>query len=315
MARDPRPPHAPDSTSTTPAEWPSQYVGADCASQHAQRCHIRLQFSYLTSIVLAAIVSLAAVAFPNATSSTSSVVSASILVIGLVLTSVSRALRYDNLWSDCRAIAESTKTAAWKYIMRVAPFDDDDTAHKVYTQHLHEIRSSRPTVAALLGRYLPQDPHSITTFMTNIRGMSFSRRREQYLLSRLRDQKQWYSTSASTNSRRASHSFLAVVLLQATAVLYSISRISSASLTIDLVPLLMTLAASVIAWSNLKRYQELGHTYSCAAQELADHETLAANVNDESTFIDIVSQTEGIISREHTIWSIRRNSTVSPVPM
>ena len=151
--------------------------------------------------------------------------------------------------------------------------------------------------------------------MTNIRGMSFSRRREQYLLSRLRDQKQWYSTSASTNSRRASHSFLAVVLLQATAVLYSISRISSASLTIDLVPLLMTLAASVIAWSNLKRYQELGHTYSCAAQELADHETLAANVNDESTFIDIVSQTEGIISREHTIWSIRRNSTVSPVPM
>ena len=103
-----------------------------------------------------------------------------------------------------------------------------------------------------------------------------------------------------------------VVVLQILAVVFAIIWAASSSLPVNMVPLLMTCAASAIAWSQIKRYGELAQTYSLASQELGDQEAIASDITEEADFLALVEQVEETISREHTMWCARRDVVISP---
>ena len=62
----------------------------------------------------------------------------------------------------------------------------------------------------------------------------------------------------------------------------------------------------------MKRYGELAQTYSLAAQELGDQETIASDTTEEADFLALVEQVEETISREHTMWCARRDVIIRP---
>ena len=291
--------------------FPGLYQSADLSSISAQRRYIRFHQWHLSCLIMGSFSVAIAAIFP-AVDTSIYIFSAIILAIGIILTLVSRVRRYDEVWFDCRAIAESAKTATWRFMMKAEPFMDDNNPERSFLDKLREIRESRPSRPKDLAQSLATDAQSLSDFMYEMRRKSVDERRNLYLESRIRDQKIWYTNKAKFNSRKENCWFWSVLVLQILAVVFAIIWAASSSLPVNTVPLLMTGAAAAIAWSHMKRYSELAQSYSLAAQELGDQETIALHITEETDLINLVRQVEETISREHTMWCVRRNVVTIP---
>ena len=299
-------------TSIEDRHFPALYQSADQASLSAQRRYLCLQKCHIGCLILGSVSAALATIVPVSTVKWPYIVLAIILVIGVVLTLVSHIRRDDKVWFDCRAIAESTKTATWRFMMKAAPFKEDNTAEQSFIERLKEIRKARPSSPKDLAHSLDPDAQALSKFMSDMRRKSVDERRDMYLESRLRDQKIWYSNKATFNSRKENCWFWTVVVLQVFAIVLAIIWAASSSLPVNVVPLLMTGAASAIAWSQMKRYSELTQSYSLAAQELGEQETIASNITKEDDLLALMEQVEETISREHTMWCARRDVLAGP---
>ena len=123
--------------------FPSLYQSADQASLSAQRRYLCLRKCHIGCLILGSAAAFATI-FPVVAVKWTYIVLTIVLVIGVVLTWVSRVRRDDKVWFDCRAIAESTKTATWRFMMKAAPFKDDSTAKQSFIDQLRRIREERP---------------------------------------------------------------------------------------------------------------------------------------------------------------------------
>ena len=301
----------PISTRIKRADYPSLFQSADRASLSAQRCYTRFYLLHLLCLILGSVGAALAMVIPAVPVTRTYIVLAIVLAIGLILNWVSRERRYDKVWFDCRAIAESTKTATWRYMMKAVPFKDDNSAKQSFIEQLRIIRKARPSNLEDLAQNLDANAQAISDFMKETRRKPMDERRNLYLKSRLCDQKNWYLNNAKFNSRKENCWFWTVVILQLLAIAFAISWAASSGLPVNVVPLLMTCAASAGAWSQMKRYGELALTYSLAAQELAEQEALATDIMQEADFLALVEQVEENISREHTMWCARRNIEIN----
>ena len=300
------------SSSIEDQHFPSLYQSADQASLSAQRRYLCLQKCHIGCLILGSVGAALATIVPVSAVKWTYIILAIILVIGVVLTLISRVRRDDKVWFDCRAIAESTKTATWRFMMKAAPFKEDSTAAQSFIDRLREIREARPSSPTDLAQSLDANAQTLSKFMNDVRRKSVDERRNLYLKSRLRDQKIWYLNKATFNSRKENYWFWAVVVLQVLAVVLAIIWAASSSLPVNVVPLLMTCAASAIAWSQMKRYGELNQSYSLAAQELVEQEAIASNITEEDDLLTFMEQVEETVSREHTMWCARRDVLAGP---
>ena len=66
-----------------------------------------------------------------------------VVALGFCLTLMARVRRDDRVWFDCRAIAESSKTATWRFMTKATPFMDDNTAEKSFAAQLRRSTSSK----------------------------------------------------------------------------------------------------------------------------------------------------------------------------
>lgn len=287
--------------------FPSLYQSSDQASLSAQRLYLILQRCHLGFLILGSVV---AAMNPVVDATWFYTVLAIILVVGVIFTWVSYSRRDDKVWFDCRAIAESTKTATWRFMMKAAPFEDDSTAKQTLVSELREIREARPASPKDLATSLNASAQSIGDFMNDVRSQSLGKRMAFYIESRLRDQKAWYSRKASFSSSGESRWFWLTTGLQILAVAFVIIEAASGGFRVNVVPILMTCAAAAVAWSQMKRHSELAQTYSLAAQELGEQEAIALDITEETGFLRLVEQVEETISREHTMWCARRDAII-----
>lgn len=299
-------------TSIDDQHFPSLYQSADRASLSAQQRYLCLQKCHIVCLILGSAAAALATIDTVADIKWTYTVLAIVLAIGFVLTWVLRLRRDDKVWFDCRSIAESTKSATWRFMMRAAPFKEDRTSKQSFIDLLRRIRKERPFGPHDLAQSLDAKAQSISDSMNIVRQKPLNERQNLYLVSRLRDQKTWYTNKAKFNSRKENCWFWNVLVLQILAVVLAIIWAVSSRLPINTVPLLMTGAAAAIAWSQMKRYSELAQSYSLAAQELGDQETIALDITEEADFLELVEQVEETISREHTMWCVRRNVVTIP---
>ena len=233
--------------------------------------------------------------------------SAVFLAFGVLFALISRSRNYDKTWFNCRAVAESAKTVAWRFMMKVVPFEDDSTATEHLISKIQEIRASRAYGAADFAPYLDADNSSnYSEAMSNARTADVGNRKNLYLASRVRDQKEWYSKKAAFNYTAKARWFLAATTLQFIAVALAIVQAVASGFLVNGVPFLTTFAAAVVAWSQMKRHGELAHSYTVAADDLGDQEEMAGDIKEESSFVDFVVQVEENLSREHGMWCARR---------
>lgn len=287
--------------------YPGLFRSADTASLAAQRVYLILQRLYLGSLLVGSGVSAFSGLVDRAGSAWLHSALAIILAVGLLVLWVTRARQDERAWFDCRAVAESTKTATWRFMMGAPPYQVDDSLEQRFVSELGEIRKARPGFEKHLAGRIDANAAAITEFMRTVRSKPFEARKAFYLDQRLQDQKGWYSRKANTNARLGHQWFWATVALQALAVAMAIVRAASGGLALNVVPFLTTCAAAVAAWSQMKRYDELKQSYSLAAQELGELEAIATGLKDEAQFPQLVEQVEEAISREHTMWCARRD--------
>jgi hypothetical protein len=292
-------------------DYPSLYRYADTASLKAQNTYLFLHKVYLGSLALGSVTSAFTTIGSQAVNTYLCTGLAVILIVGLLILWAMRARQDDKIWFDGRAIAESVKTATWRFMMKAQPFDEDNSAETLFLANLKEIREARPHLAKHLAAAMNGDGLAITHFMKEGRSSSLEERRDFYASARIRDQKTWYAKKAKSNIDSGTNWFWAIAILQIVIVILAIIQAASGGLGINAISIVTTFAAAMAAWSQLKRHDELAQSYALAAQELEEIETIVGNQASEDAFMQLVEQAENSISREHTMWCARRDVRLS----
>ena len=159
----------PVTTSIEDKDFPGLYRSADQASISAQRRYLFLQKCHIGCLILGSVGAALATIVPDVAVKWTYIVLAIVLVTGVILTWVSRVRRDNKTWFDCRAIAESTKTATWRFMMKAAPFKEDSIARKSFIDQLRRIRKERHFSSHDLAQSLDANSKSISNFMDNVR--------------------------------------------------------------------------------------------------------------------------------------------------
>ena len=291
--------------------YPTVYRSADAVSLKAQRTYLLFYRVYFGSLILGSIISVFTSIGSKAVNVWLFTVLAVVLVLGLLILWAIRARQDDKIWFDGRAVSESVKTATWRFMMRVQPFHEDSDAETIFISDLKEIREARPHLWRHFATAMDAKGSAITDFMKQKRTASLKERQDFYATARIRDQKTWYADKAKENVVNGAKWFWIIAILQAVVVILAIVQAASGGLGINPVPIVTTSAAAMAAWSQMKRHDELAQSYTLAAYELEEIETLASSQTSEDAFSQLVEQAENSISREHTMWCARRDVRLS----
>jgi anti-sigma-K factor RskA len=282
--------------------YPALFLDSDAASDRYQRTFLSLIQGEYWMLFLAAVFSMSffsGVAYY--------VIYAGVFFIGLAILLVRSQSKPEQWWYRCRALAESVKTLTWRYMMRAAPFDGDAaTARVKFRDELHEIfRQNKDTANKITNDW--SGNHQITQAMDEVRGTSRANRLAYYLKHRVDEQRDWYKRKSRWNRKRASLwiwvSGIAYVLAAAM-VLVRIALPNSQYWPIE--PLIVV-AASVIGWMQIKKFNELAATYTVTAHEIGLIRPMADAVKNEGEFSEFVNDAEKAFSREHTLWIARQS--------
>lgn len=223
--------------------------------------------------------------------------------------------RYERKWYGARAVAESVKTATWRYMMRADPFLDAASisdANKKFTDLLVEILRSNNQIGEILsGQSCTND--QITSSMMQIRSQSLTDRKAFYLQERIDDQLVWYEKKSKQNKRKGSIFFGLLIFVQSIIIALMITKVVAPSfLDIWPVSMLVVAASSITVWMQLKRFREISSAYALTANEIGIIKTKLQYSNTDSDFSDFVRDAENAFSREHTQWIAKTEDSVSP---
>lgn len=282
--------------------YPSFYYAASKASKEGQRLYTRLLGSNLVLVVAAAVIGIVGSRLQEPGIWWLLIV---VLIAAVGTRIVSRQRHPERDWFDGRAVAESIKTASWRYMLRADPFDADDSeADPTFVGRLKEILAERKSLR-LTG--VPAEAKAITTEMRRIRSLPWENRRETYLADRIRDQVGWYSDKADTARRRSHQWSVGGLLTELTAIVAAATLVWFPGVP-NVIGALTSLGAAATAWTQLRRHDDLAQSYDLAARELRLAEALIDSTKDSVAFVAAVADAEKNISREHTLWAIKRGA-------
>ncbi|MFL6389597.1 MAG: DUF4231 domain-containing protein [Terriglobales bacterium] len=284
-------------------DLPALFCAADQAASRSRLLHVTLTATNLGLLALGALFD---VASPHTEyKRVFSIASAICFLLTVFITITLAALKLEQKWYLGRAVAESVKTLSWKYMMRV---DSEtgisaDTPEKRLTIDLGAILGEFQEIGSLLGgKAAGKD--QISSAMKAVRSATFSDRKQTYMEQRIKQQRDWYSTKSGKNKSTSYLFLIALILCQFLAVVTS--AISIVKEQVNLAPLFAAVASSLIAWAQLRQYDELAQSYGMAAQELGLIEEQGKQDVPELDFPQFVVKAETAISREHTLWRARR---------
>jgi hypothetical protein len=279
--------------------YPGLYRAADNASVRAQSAYLwAVRFHILALLIGAGLTG-------NPIPSTLySLVNAGVFLLALAISILIATKRYEKAWYSARAVAESVKTATWRFMMRADPFLDANTVKEVkavFRNLLNEILSSNNQLGDLLGG--DDCAHEqITEQMTEERNKTLEDRKSFYLAQRIDEQRTWYAKKSTYNKKRSGQFFALLVALQSFAVACVLLRITYPDWTIWPTDVFVVGAGAVVTWVQLQRFQELATAYALTAHEIGIIRGKLAEAESDEEFSDFVRDAENAFSREHTQW-------------
>lgn len=210
-------------------------------------------------------------------------------------------------WYQARALAESIKTASWRFMMSADPFHGDEgTAKESFRQLLSELlHQNRGIADYLCGDVSTKD--QITPEMLATRQLPFEEEREQYLRYRISDQLEWYAKKSTANRSAAKQWFTGLCSVYGLAIIFLIFRIAEQDIPAFPVDVLAVAAGCMISWVQVKRFSELASAYGLTSHEIGIIKSRFDGVTDSAELSRFVSDAENAFSREHTQWAARRD--------
>jgi len=289
----------------TKLKYPTIFEKSDSKSIKAQKNFTNLNKGILVLLVISTLLSSIKTDYDLLT-----LISSILLVISLILTIAIIHLAPEKTWYDGRAIAESAKSLTWKFITGTRPFGfklKSSDAEEKLIKNLKQIIGQKKEFFQLIGEEFGEGDQ-ITKSMVDLRKFDLKEKINFYSSERLEKQQKWYYDKSKENRKNKNLSFGAIITFQVLAI---ISLVLDYYNVIDFMstPLMACLASSFIAWLQLKRFQELTESYGITATELSLIKSKVRHIKDESDFENFVDDAETAISREHTLWLARRDST------
>lgn len=236
------------------------------------------------------------------------VISGFFLLISFALTLIIRTKKFEDVWYQGRALAESCKTLSWRFVTCSESFENDLTKQEVEDYFISRVRELSKEFKELndsLNAKIVVLP-VITDKMWEIRNLNTLERKQYYIENRINDQKDWYASKAEFNKKKYNNWFLVIIVSQLIAIISVAFLVKYPESNWNLVGLFTTISASAISWLQLKQHQELKQAYTTAAQELNFIQASFGNINSDIELAEFVLDSENAISREHTLWLAQR---------
>ncbi|GAB4193274.1 MAG: hypothetical protein Tsb002_23610 [Wenzhouxiangellaceae bacterium] len=243
-------------------DYPALYVAADSASNNAQK-----KFLLAVRVHTGLLIIGAALAVNPLPSWIYSITNAMAFIGAIGISILLSTKNYEKTWYSARALAESVKTASWRFMMQAEPFHDLDSAKEAkseFSNQLKEILHANNQLGEVLG-----DPSSdgdqITQAMITARSDNLEDRKSVYLKDRIDEQRLWYFNKSKHNQNRASQFFVTLIVLQFLAVVCVLLRIAFPAWAYWPTDIFVVAAGGVMTWVHLKRYREVTAAYSLTA--------------------------------------------------
>lgn len=284
--------------------YPGLFLISDKKSQSSQKLFVRLNKYALYLLVLSAIWS--SYQFNN----TNINLIASLLIISsLSLIVILLIIKPEKGWYDGRAIAESIKSLCWKYMSKSSPFGEELNqyiAEDRLIKNFKKIIGQKKDFFSLIGGEFAKF-EQVTNTLKEIRNINLETMIKIYTNKRLEEQKEWYRNKANSNKVNKNKTFGLIIVFHVIALI-SLFVNYFYDLPILLSPFFACISSALIAWLQLKRYQELTQSYSITATELSMIKSKVHQIKNQQDFSRFVDDAESAISREHTLWLARRDS-------
>lgn len=287
-------------------ELPGVHDAADQASGKGQKTYLVLSAVRLISLLVAAIAGAIAIIASQGEWL------GWVVLIAFFIAGVSElaliTVQPERAWYAGRAIAESTKTLAWRYAVGGQPFPptlQDDQAESLLRKRISQVLDKGKDRLDLSSK-----PLVVTPSMKQLRAANFEARRDAYLQLRTRDQRKWYSDKAKSNAAWATGGRYVLLVGEFGAVVAAALALH-ADRIVDFAGIIAALIASGAAWLAIKQHSQLTSAYRVAAVELALQEETLGSVIEEK-WPQAVADAEEAISREHTMWLASRGSERVP---
>lgn len=296
----------------TEQDYPAVFLAADRASSGAQEKYLSLTRGTLVLLVMGAGFAAASPVHAfDCVKPALAVTSAISLAASLLLTLYLKAQKPEQLWYGGRAVAESAKSMAWRYMTGASPYLASLSATEVdrkFVSALESIVKERKQLAFGFGGEFAEQPQ-ISNRMREVRAGTLAERTQAYVADRISDQRTWYGNQARNNRLAEDRYFKVVFASQLGALVAAVALVRWPASNLRLTGFFASLASALIAWLQLKQHKELAQSYSIAEIELGFIEEKARHLTTEQEFSDFVSDAENAISREHTLWVARRDRT------
>lgn len=287
-------------------DFPTLYLVASEVSRVGQRSYKRWILANLVLVVVAALLSVVPEWAPAQLEEPLAVAIAVVLLAAVLTKFMNYFMRGDRDWFDGRAVAESVKTNAWRYMMRVPPFREESNVNETFTERLRAILADYSGMEHIL-EAAPKEMHQITPRMKQLRMRDWQERRSEYVRYRLEGQITWYRTK-SIEARASSKKWgVASIVAEGSGILIALSIFVVPVLSlVSLVGVVASIAAGFQAWTQVGRHAEVSRSYAMACQELVAIRDFMNAARTEDEFLRSIEFSEEAISREHTMWVAKR---------
>jgi hypothetical protein len=283
-------------------EYPALFLEADAGSNRSQGKFLLLIRGEYLILFLAAVFSMNFL-----TGVLYGLIYAAVFFAGLLILIGRAQSKPEQWWYRCRALAESVKTLAWRYMMHATPFDGSDAqARAVFHDRLREMFHQSLDTAKMITNDWSGN-NQITQVMEDIRTMNRTDRMTYYLRHRVDEQRGWYNLKSTTNRSCARFWVWASGAAYVLASVMVLSRIARPDWEYWPIEPLIVIAASIVGWVQIKKFNELATAYTIAAHEIGLIRPKADAVTTEAEFSEFVNDAEKAFSREHTLWIARQS--------
>jgi len=230
-----------------------------------------------------------------------------IFFLGLAILLTRSLKKPEQDWYRCRALAESVKTLTWRYMMHAAPFNKPEQESRAeFRNQLHlVVDDNRSTAQKITNDRSGKD--QITAKAENIRAQKRADRLDFYVANRIDQQRNWYSKKSQHNKTAARNWVIGSATSYLLAGFLTLARIAYPNWSYWPIEPLIVIAASIIGWMQIKKYNELSAAYTVAAHEIGLVKIRSAEINRDEAFSEFVNDAEKAFSREHTLWLARQS--------
>lgn len=283
-----------------PLVFPALLKSAEAESAESQKLFFLARAGELISLAAAAALALAPLDWAGQLGPITTVV---MFMIALVVQVSRVGNRAERRWYDARAAAESIKSASWQYAVGGEAFRvSDPMADTVFVERIREALHGLKHLSFGAG---PAECAAATESMRRLRQSSQVERFSAYQRHRISDQVDWYRRKADWNRTRSRVFGGITIGVEFLALGLGLLRVAGI-VDVDLLGVAATVAAGLVAWSQAKNYTLLAESYAVTSHEIL----LAANSikeeASETAWAQSVHDAEAAFSREHTLWSARR---------